>query len=156
MPHKLSPYRPRYIRPQGLLQIGSWKIKRYSLTRDEKTVDSKYLERAARLFEQVIADAPRNVSTYESGYVIVHDCCSIVFILVDYYRNENELVRHLYSMDKSRDGEVTYHTPSGLSACVWEGEIIDFERRKWMEHVVKPADRPDFGLYLESFATGEV
>lgn len=156
MQNKFLPYRARYICPMGIHQIESWKVKLYSLTRDTKPVESMFLEHAILLFRNVISTSSSEIPHYEIGYAIVHDCGQIVFILLDYYQNENELVRHLYSINKFGELEPTYHTPSGLSACVWEGEIINFERQKWMDYVLKQFNNPNFDQYLNSFASGEV
>jgi hypothetical protein len=36
----------------------------------------------------------------------------------------------------------------GFMACVWEMEIIIFERAMWVEHILKNAEAPDYETYF--------
>jgi hypothetical protein len=43
----------------------------------------------------------------------------------------------------------TFSVKDGLSACIWELEIIHFESMARMKYVVKQNDNPDYHKYLK-------
>jgi hypothetical protein len=121
----------------------------------------RFLERDGRLKHYGIAargDAPRPelaaatrgaaasvVPEGAYGFTIAHDARSAGLGIVYWWAEENEVhVRHFASpLDDPGALEPFDHT--GM-ACVWELEVIDFERRAWLEDVLKSGD-PE--AYLE-------
>ena len=73
------------------------------------------------------ADAP--------GFTIAHDARFAALGLVYWWAGENELhVRH-YGAPLDAPGELAPLEGTGM-ACVWELEVIDFERRAWLEDML--------------------
>jgi hypothetical protein len=70
------------------------------------------------------------------GFTIAHDARFAGLGLVYWWAEENEVhVRHFHSPhDDPAALEPLDHT--GM-ACVWELEVIDFERRAWLQDVLK-------------------
>jgi hypothetical protein len=79
------------------------------------------------------------------GFTIAHDANFAGLGIVYWWAEENEVhVRHFHSpLDDPGALEPYDHTSM---ACVWELEVIDFERRAWLEDVLK---RDDAEAYLE-------
>jgi hypothetical protein len=67
--------------------------------------------------------------------------------LVYWWAEENEVHRHAYAapLPLTSADELVALTDTGM-ACVWELEVIDFERRAWLEDVLIGEDLP---AYLE-------
>ena len=57
------------------------------------------------------------------------------------------------SFDDANEFEKT--PQKGGMACVWELEIIDFERKMWIEYILKKVENPDFAGYLNQQLNGE-
>ena len=53
--------------------------------------------------------------------------------------NENEVHARYYASPLDDAGRLEQYTGAGMS-CVWELEVIDFERRAWLEDVLKGDD----------------
>jgi hypothetical protein len=71
----------------------------------------------------------------EVGFTIAHDARSAGLGLVYWWANENELHRAAYVSPLDDPGALEPLTHAGI-ACVWELEIIDFERRAWLHDVL--------------------
>jgi len=73
------------------------------------------------------------------GFTIAHDAATTGLGLVYWWANDNELHHRTFSASLDDPGALTPADGTGL-ACVWELEVIDFERRAWLEDVLVAAD----------------
>jgi hypothetical protein len=69
------------------------------------------------------------------GFTIAHDARSAGLGLVYWWANENELHARFYASPLDDRGNLSPYTGEGMS-CVWELEVIDFERRAWLADVL--------------------
>jgi hypothetical protein len=79
------------------------------------------------------------------GFTISHDAVTAGLGLVYWWANENELHHRFFASPLDEPGKLDPIDVTGL-ACVWELEVIDFERRAWLEDVMK---RGEVDRYLE-------
>ena len=93
----------------------------------------------------LVAAVVARVPAGEVGFTIAHDARSAGLGLVYWWANENELHRAAFVSPLDDPGALEPLQDAGL-ACVWELEIIDFERRAWL-HDVLIGD--DLDAYLE-------
>jgi len=77
------------------------------------------------------------------GFTIAHQGKAAAMALVYWWAEENEVHRRAYAGPRS--DELQPLTDTGM-ACVWELEVIDFERRAWLEDVLIG---DDVDAYLE-------
>jgi hypothetical protein len=70
------------------------------------------------------------------GFTIAHDAASAGLLLVYWWANENEIHRRFFASPLDDPGAFEPYDSTGMS-CVWELEVIDFERRAWLEDVLK-------------------
>ena len=73
------------------------------------------------------------------GFTIAHDAASAGLGLVYWWANDNEIHMRAFASPKDDPGALEPADGSGM-ACVWELEVIDFERRAWLEDVLKAGD----------------
>src|SRR5689334_5363623 len=73
------------------------------------------------------------------GFTIAHEAQSAGLGLVYWWANENEIHARFYSSPLDDPGALTPYTGAGM-ACVWELEVIDFERRAWLSDVLVDED----------------
>ncbi len=73
------------------------------------------------------------------GFTIAHDAKFAALAIVYWWANENELHARYFSAPRDEPSELQPFTSTGL-ACVWELEVIDFERRAWLEDVLIAGD----------------
>jgi hypothetical protein len=74
-----------------------------------------------------------------AGFTIAHDAAGAGLGLVYWWANDNEVHMRAFASPKDDPGALEPADGSGM-ACVWELEVIDFERRAWLEDVLKAGD----------------
>jgi hypothetical protein len=85
-----------------------------------------------------------------AGFTIAHDAATAALAIVYWWANENELhARHFWAPIEDPGALVPLQDP-GL-ACVWELEVIDFERRAWLHDVLEDED---LDAYLDRSLAG--
>jgi hypothetical protein len=73
------------------------------------------------------------------GFTIAHDALTAGLGLVYWWANDNEIHARFYASPLDAPGRLERYTGAGMS-CVWELEVIDFERRAWLQDVLIDAD----------------
>jgi hypothetical protein len=73
------------------------------------------------------------------GFTIAHDAASAGLGIVYWWANDNEIHMRAFASPKDDPGALAEANGTGM-ACVWELEVIDFERRAWLEDVLKAGD----------------
>lgn len=135
-----EPYQPRPIRFLGLWPFGSgWRMKaygiRYSPGGAQDTPDPALLQAARHLAETRLSDVHSN--HYGIGFIGIHQGKTGNFVFVDWWADENELHHHVYVSTSEHPTAFDYLTPTGLTACAWDLQVICFERHAWAEHILK-------------------
>jgi hypothetical protein len=108
------------------------RLKHYGIAVSGEAPRPELAEATRRIAAEVIPDGAY-------GFTIAHDARFVGLGLVYWWAEENEVhVRHFASALEDPSALEPYeHT--GM-ACVWELEVIDFERRAWLEDVLKGGD----------------
>jgi hypothetical protein len=70
------------------------------------------------------------------GFTIAHEGATTGLGIVYWWANDNEIHSRVFSEDA---GALEPADGTGM-ACVWELEVIDFERRAYLEDVLKEGD----------------
>ena len=121
-------YRPRRV--SFLDREG--RLKHYGIAYEGDGPRPALAEATRRMAADVIPDGAY-------GFTIAHDARSAGLGLVYWWAEENEVhVRH-FASPKDDPGALAPYEHTGM-ACVWELEVIDFERRAWLEDVLKGGD----------------
>ena len=83
------------------------------------------------------------------GFTIAHDAATAGLGLVYWWANENEIHYRVFAAPHDDPGALEPADGTGL-ACVWELEVIDFERRAWLRDVLVGDDEQRYlGRALE-------
>jgi hypothetical protein len=73
------------------------------------------------------------------GFTIAHDAAGAALGLVYWWANDNEIHSRVFAAPRNAPRELEPANGTGM-ACVWELEVIDFERRAWLDDVLKGED----------------
>jgi hypothetical protein len=94
--------------------------------------------------DELVQAALTEMSEQGPGFAIIHDAADHCFVLIHWWANENEVHQRILESPLG-DPAALRPLESPAIGCVWELEVTDFERRAWLEHVLK---RDDLAAYL--------
>ena len=127
-------YQPRSI---SLLERDG-RLKHYGIALHDQVPRPALAAATRRVAHEVVPDGA-------FGFTIAHDAASAGLGIVYWWANENEIHQRVFASPLDDPGALQPADGSGM-ACVWELEVIDFERRAWLDEVLK---RGDAGRYSE-------
>ena len=112
------------------------RLKHYGIAVSDRTPRPALAAATRSVAAQVVPDGA-------FGFTIAHDTAGAGLGLVYWWANENEIHSRLFAAprDEPERLEPVDGTPM---ACVWELEVIDFERRAWLDAVLKGADEEGY------------
>ena len=117
-------YEPRWI---SFLERDG-RVKHYGISRPRPALVAATRE-AARA----------TIPTGALGFTIAHDAATAGLGIVYWWANENEIHSSVFAAPRDDPGALEPADGTGM-ACVWELEVIDFERRAYLEDVLKNGD----------------
>jgi hypothetical protein len=147
---QFSPYEKRPIRFLELWQHAEWRIKVYGIAHGVATPGTVLVDAAKAAARQRLAAVDSSIRHYSVGFLGIHEGRTASFVFVDWWAEENELHHHVYISPTDNPARLTYSTPSGLAACVWDLRVMAFERQAWLDTVLKRGEGPDFDAYLQA------
>jgi hypothetical protein len=121
-------YEPRSIR--FLERDG--RLKHYGVAVQERAPRPALAAATRRVAAEVIPEGA-------FGFTIAHDAATAGLGLVYWWANENEIHQRIFAAPLDDPGRLEPADGTGM-ACVWELEVIDFERRAWLDDVLKRGD----------------
>jgi hypothetical protein len=137
--HASRVYRPRpihFLRREGQVKV-------YGIAANAELPRAELVDAAVAALPA--ADAP--------GFVIAHDAADHCFVLIHWWANDNEVHQRILTAPLD-DPAALRPLDTPAIGCVWELEVTDFERRAWLEHVLKGDG--GLGAYLAARFDGNV
>ena len=150
-----APYKPRHVRFIRREDVEGWRLKLYGIALNGKDPDPEFVEATRDLAASILPQPPSADSRYGVGLATAHDATSVYIALIYWWQSENELHQRIYVSPQTSPiaFEPVEQQPAG---CVWELEIVDFERRVWIEDVLANPEGPDVERYLERRVDSDV
>ena len=121
-------YQPRSI---SLLERDG-RLKHYGIALHDRVPRPALAAATRRVAHEVVPDGA-------FGFTIAHDAASAGLAIVYWWANENEIHQRAFASPLDDPGALQPADGAGM-ACVWELEVIDFERRAWLDEVLKRGD----------------
>jgi hypothetical protein len=155
-----EPHRPRSIRFLGVSELSGWQVKLYGIAWQGEQPRQQLIRAATRAAAQALPAPARQLGGTEAdryglGFCVIHDASDRCFVLCHWWAAENELHQRMFSAPLDAPGTLAPH-PSEAIGCVWELEVIDFERRAWLRHVLADPGGLDEAAYLRATFNGKV
>jgi hypothetical protein len=142
-----APYKPRHVRFIRREEVAGWQLKLYGIALNGKEPDPGFVDATRDLAAAVLPQPPAGDDHYGVAFATAHDAASVYIALVYWWQSENELHQRIHVSPK--DEPIAFaqveNQPAG---CVWELEIVNFERRAWIDDVLANPDGPDLERYL--------
>jgi hypothetical protein len=120
----------RFIRREDL---GDWRLKVYGIGTHAADARPEFVEATLEVARNVLPEGGG------AGFVVAHDARTAGLGLVYWWANGNEIHGRFFASPLDEPASLEPNDGTGL-ACVWELEVIDFERRAWLEDVLKNDD----------------
>lgn len=139
-------FKPRPARFLGIEEFGDWRMKLYGLTAEHKRLLPDLVAEAKKLVQKTLPKTLTN--EYGVGFVGIHCGRDSNFVFIDWWANENELHHHVFISTVEQPLDLR-RAPEGVSACVWDLQVIWFERNMWVEKVLNNPRGPDLEAYLK-------
>lgn len=141
-------YRKRPIRFLEHWEQSGWRLKVYGIAYQGEYPRAHLIENAKGLARERLPPSPSTEGRYGVGFLGVHDGRGADFIFLDWWAEENELHHHVYVASHDQPDHFRYATPTGLIACVWDLQVLCFEREAWLQSVLANPSGPDLDRYL--------
>lgn len=145
----------RPIRFAGLERIGGWQLKLYTIATHGQTARTELVGETMRRVPEILPMPAHADDRYGIGFVIVHDAMTASIALYYWWQSFNELHQRVYVGPKE-DPRAMRQIPNQTAGCVWELEVIDFERRAWLADVLAHPAGPSVERYLSRRLDTEV
>lgn len=143
----LPPYEARRVQFRELLTVDQWTLKMYGVAVGDAVISAALAESAATVARSAVPMPPITATRYGAGFVMAHESVSTAYVLVCWWDERNEVHQRIFSGPAGAHYQLQPHD-SRVIGCVWELAVTDFERRAWIQHVMKNPARPDFGAYF--------
>jgi hypothetical protein len=147
-----GPHRTRPIRYERTAAIADWRIKLYTIATHGDVARPALIEETLRRAPAIF---PASGDHYGVGFVIVHDAMTASIALYYWWQSFNELHQRVFAGPKADPAAMT-QLANQTAGCVWELEVIDFERRAWLADVLANPRGPDVEAYLSRWCETEV
>lgn len=142
-----EPFAPRERHFAEVLELAGYRIKLYTVRYGARELSNDALDYALVAAASLPPQPARTDARPGVGFAIHHAGRGMDFFVLGWWDEENELcVRVLArAMNDVREWrEVRYHT----IGCVWDLEIIAFERDAYVATVLARSGEPDLDAYL--------
>ncbi len=143
------PYQERPIRFLERWQHDHWRLKVYGIASGRPVPCDELITAAKDVAIERLDSVPAALKHYSVGFLGVHEGHTSNFVFVDWWADENELHHHVYVSPTDDPLRLTYATPTGVIACVWDLRVLAFERQAWLDTILKRPGGPDFDAYLQ-------
>jgi hypothetical protein len=123
----MESYEPRPIRFHRLRDVGGWRLKVYTIAYGAMPIDWDAFEPAMAMVDSALPRPAVAAGRQGVGFVIAHQGRTALYCVLGWWDNENELPLRVFVRALESGSE--WRTARGPeSVCVWDLQIIGFER----------------------------
>lgn len=141
----MQPYAPRATRWLETIEHGSWRLKLYSIALDAPVADATRFQNALHDALATLPAVAPETGRPGVGFVIMHQGRGCDYLVLAWWDRENELPLRI--LVRAHEGGDWRAARGGESVCVWDLEIIAFERDAYVRSMLTGRD-PATGEYL--------
>lgn len=142
-------YTTRSIRFLEVYECGNWKVKIYSISVHREYVKNEIVKIVKSNISEWLKNAANYpLETYQIATLILHEGKEGCFAIINWWIDDNMLQQFVYLSNNIDPNEFKLYSDKGIITCVWELEIIWFERNAWVKHVLTDPANADFTSYL--------
>lgn len=144
----LQSYHSRPIRFVDRVLLDDWQIKLYWISWKGEKVNKELVERGIKIIHKRLKSVSNKFMHYNIGFGIIHEGKDGTYAIISYWIEENMLDHMVFMFDTNNQDGFKRLEPDSIVTCVWELEVLYYEKVAWIDHVLKkPAD---LNAYLNS------
>jgi len=137
-----TPYKKRAFGSLGLWNEGEWAFKVYGINYQAEhapghLVNPTMVAAARTHIQAQLPDLNRRDDHHHTGFVIVHQALGENWLMLHWWIQEAICCEALWKSHEATPTEFGT-APKSFMACVWELVVIDFERRAWVDTMLRP------------------
>lgn len=153
----MEKHQTRKIRFRELHQVNGWTVKIYTIVKSGVFEEGLFYKNALEELPKWL-ELKNNFddSNDKIAFLILHVGTEGIFSIINWWVGNNMLNTHIFISDKNQPNHFKQISGKGLAPCIWELEVINFERVSWMYHILKQAPKPNYQTYLEDHYNGEI
>jgi hypothetical protein len=155
----IRPYRDRHISYLNLANIFGWRLKLYGVSVSEFGVSMNAQAAVVHLAERILPvpplwptkpdqETPSFEARYGVGFGIAHEAADGLYALISWWVGENMLQHHVYYAETGKPEDFKSIAETGVIACVWEMQVMAFERNAWVRDVLANPNESSLERYL--------
>lgn len=153
----MNVYRARKIRFREVLDMYGWRIKIYTIAKDEKFNHPQFYINVKRELEKwLLLDNSFNSSNDKIGFLILHSGNEGIFSIVSWWVDKHMMNTHIFLSKLDDPSNFARISGDGLAPCIWELEVINHERISWIDNILKKTPEPDYERYIEDVINCEI
>jgi hypothetical protein len=142
-----EPYRPRVIRFRGLREWRDWRLKLYSVEYAAEPFAWDVFDEGLALARPALPEPAVTNQRPGVGFAVLHQGRGVSYLVLAWWDRENELFSRTFWRPYGADSIWRVGT-AGETACVWDLQVVWFEREAYLRHVLARAGAPDLESYL--------
>jgi hypothetical protein len=149
-------YYEKVVTPGQDLRLPRAYLKWYNIHRPDRNISEGQLAES-RAF--VAAEAERLKIADELGFVLLHHCGSVLLLMINTWRNTNEIWEAAYAKALDRAGEyepIASENNQRGTFCVWELGPVWHERQAWVRFLSSARDEAAKLAYINDRFAGRV
>lgn len=127
-----TPFRPRVITALPAVDVDGFHLKRYAVAPAGSAFDETRFSGAVDGLTASLPQVDIARGCPGAGFLILHQGVTGDYAILSWWDRENELPTHVWI----RQGQVWAPARDAESFCVWDLELIWFERNAWIETVL--------------------
>jgi hypothetical protein len=130
-------FKSRPIDFQGIHEVDGYRLKVYSILYGSKRFESAFVEKGITAALKALPEPALTDTRPGVGFLIVHLGLTGDYLVLCWWDNENELPIRVFVFDNDR-----WRPAQGSeSVCVWDLEVLWFERQAYVETVLRHSGR---------------
>lgn len=141
-------YRDRAIDFMGLREVRGWRLKLYSVRYTPEPLPEEVYEEGLLQAVEALPSPATAADRPGVAFVIFHCGRGVDFLVVNWWDHENELFNRVL-LRSFGEAAAWEWGRGGETACVWDLQILCFERDAYVRRVLAPPHGPDLEGYLD-------
>jgi hypothetical protein len=147
----VRPFAPRPIVAHPPIAHHDWRLKRYAITVDGAPLDWAAFHDGVAMALDTLPLPAAAPGRPGAGFLVAHRGRGADYVVLGWWSAENELPVHVVRRDQA-PGAAWRAAAQGESFCVWDLQVIAFERDAWVATVLAAdAARPPLPARVDAY-----